>query len=249
MTTGVDRRSPLPLYIQLENALLAYIRSEGLTAGDQLPTEGEIAIMYSVSRATIRQALGRLVNDGYVERVQGLGSFVAKPRPQHTPLLTSFTENMQVQGYDVQRRVLESSVVATPTDAQAGLGIGEGQCQRLLRLFIADGDPIGVSETWITLDSIGEHPELFTLEYLEGRSLYSLIEGPEIGLRLDRGMETIRAGLAQEREQRLLGCEPGDPTLIMTRSSYTASGRAVEWTIMTFRADHYEYQLELRRPN
>ena len=42
MTAVVDRASPLPLYVQLEDALLARIRDEGLRPGDRLPSEAEI---------------------------------------------------------------------------------------------------------------------------------------------------------------------------------------------------------------
>lgn len=249
MTMHVDRRSHLPLYVQLEQALLNMIGTQGLLPGDRLPTEAEIATTYAVSRQTIRQALSRLVADGHVERVQGLGSFVAKPRPTHQSLLTSFTENMTAQGYIPQRRLLRSETVQTPSALREEPGFSAEHCQFVLRLLLADLRPIGVSQTWLPVDALGGRLDLFTPEVLESGSLYELLQGPDIRLQLHRGTETVRAELATDEQAQLLECPPSAPTLVVRRSSRTRTGRAVEWTVMTFAADRYEYSVELLRPD
>jgi GntR family transcriptional regulator len=50
--------------------------SEQYRPGDQLPSEPELAAAYSVSRATVREALQSLENEGIVRRVHGSGTFV-----------------------------------------------------------------------------------------------------------------------------------------------------------------------------
>lgn len=246
--TTVDRGNPLPLYVQLERALLTKMRQDGLRPGDRIPTEAEIAETYAVSRATIRQALTRLTADGYVERIQGLGSFVAKPRPTHTPLLTSFTENMRSQGYRPSRRVVESSTIETPEDQLAILGSEATRCQYLLRLMLADDEPVGVSETWLPVDVLGGRLDLFEASRLEASSLYDVLQGPEIGLRLERGLETVRPGTASAEVAALLGCAEGAPTLVVRRITYSPSNRTIESTVMTFSGDRYEYRIDMRRP-
>jgi GntR family transcriptional regulator len=243
----MDRMSPLPLYIQLEQALLAHIRTAGLRPGDRFLSEAEIAQSYAVSRATIRQALARMVTDGHLERIQGLGSFIAKPRPTHQPLLTSFTENMRDQGYNPRRRVLSSETVSTPEDLRTGL-LWTGPSQYVLRLLLADDTPIGISETWLPVDALAGRLDLFDPAALEAGSLYDLLQGPDIGLRLYRGTETIRSAKLNADEARLLECDPGDSALIVRRTTYTQSERPVESTVMTFAADRYEYRVDLFRP-
>ena len=247
--TTVDRRQPLPLYAQLEQALLSHIAEHGLQPGDRLPTEAEIADTYAVSRATIRVALNRLVADGWVERVQGLGSFVARPRPTHRPMLTSFTDNMRAQGYRPQRRVLTSAVVRAGEEQRALFGPRTTNCQYLRRLLLADGRPVGIAETWLPHEVLAGRADLFAPERLATGSLYDLLQGPEIGLRLHRGVETIRAARAGEAESELLECPPNSPTLVVRRVTYTPSDRAVESTVMTFASDRYEYRVELIREN
>lgn len=244
MTTSVDRRNPIPLYVQLEQALLAYISERKLAPGDKLPTEAEIAQRYAVSRQTIRQALSRLVADGQVERVQGLGSFVGRPRPSHESLLTSFTQNMRAQGYTPERQLLAASVVDSPAAIKAESG-STGESQYILRLLLVDGEPLGIAETWLPVECLGGRLELFDQATLESVSLYELLQGPEIGLQLGRGVETVRASVADEEQAKHLDCSSGSPTLVVRRVSYTPSNRPVEWTVMTFRADRYEYRVEL----
>ena len=246
--TTLDRRLPIPLYVQLEKALLAYIKDRRLGPGDRLPTEGEIAEVYGVSRQTIRQALVRLVADGFVERVQGLGSFVAKPRPTHQPLLTSFTQNMKAQGYTPQYRLIESAAVEVSFEEQIANGMPDGLYQYVGRLLLVDGRPLAFAQTWLPVEALAGRLDLFTPEVLEASSLYELLQGPEIGLRLDRGVETVRAAIASDELAARIDCPPNSPALLVRRVSYTPSNRAVEWTLLSFAADRYEYTVELAQP-
>lgn len=247
-SASVDRSSPLPLYVQLESVLLERIRTQGLKPGDRLPTEAELEGEYSVSRATIRMSLNRMVADGHVERVQGLGSFVARPRPMHQSLLNSFTENMKAQGYRPHRRLLRSETVQPDDDVRAALRLPRGECQYLERLLLADGQPIALARTWLPVGSLAGRTDLFTQQTLDSASLYEVLQGPEIGMVLARGVETVRAAVADSVDAPLLECLVGSPTLVVRRVAFTPSGRPVEWSVMTFAGERYEYHVELTRP-
>lgn len=241
----MDRSSPLPLYVQLENSLMERIRVQQLEPGDQLPTEAEIEVEFAVSRATIRTALNHMVADGYVERIQGLGSFVARPRLRHRSLLNSFTENMRTQGYVPQRRLLQSVTVRPDDEARSSLKLPRGECLFIARILLADGSPIAVSRTWLPVASVVGKLELFTAEALESGSLYELLMGDQVGLVLQRGVETVRAALVDTVDAPLLERKVGSPALVVRRTSFLPSGRPVEWSVMTFAGDRYEYHLEL----
>ena len=51
----------------VEESLLEYIRSSGLTAGDALPKEEELAARMRVSRHIVREGISRLKTLGMVE--------------------------------------------------------------------------------------------------------------------------------------------------------------------------------------
>ena len=70
----------VPLYYQLESLIRRCISSGLLKPGDMLPSEMELCQNFSISRSTVRQAIGRLEEEGLVQRHQGKGSFVAEPK-------------------------------------------------------------------------------------------------------------------------------------------------------------------------
>ncbi|MDU3348564.1 MAG: GntR family transcriptional regulator, partial [Clostridium sp.] len=72
----IDKSSPIPVYYQLKNDLISKI-SEGVwKPGECIASERELCEIYGVSRMTIRQAIGELVQEGVLLRIKGKGTFV-----------------------------------------------------------------------------------------------------------------------------------------------------------------------------
>lgn len=72
----------LPKYVQLKQQILERIRGGQLLPDDQLPTEHELSETNGISRQTVRQATSELVQEGWLYRVQGKGTFVSSVLPQ-----------------------------------------------------------------------------------------------------------------------------------------------------------------------
>ncbi|RRJ66894.1 GntR family transcriptional regulator [Paenibacillus oralis] len=72
-----DKR--IPKYLQLKRELLSWLESGKLQPGNQFPSENEIAEQFSLSRQTVRQTFGELEKDGWLERIQGKGTFARNP--------------------------------------------------------------------------------------------------------------------------------------------------------------------------
>jgi len=76
----INRKNPVPLYLQLANILREKIQSGEIAEGSKLPSETEMVQQYGLSRLTIRDALAVLANEGLVEKHHGKGTF-CKSRP------------------------------------------------------------------------------------------------------------------------------------------------------------------------
>lgn len=76
---GYDSRSPL--YVQVHRYIEDMIRQGHLNPNNRIPTEKELMEQFSVSRITVVNALSALVKEGWIYRVPGRGSFVAKELP------------------------------------------------------------------------------------------------------------------------------------------------------------------------
>ncbi len=65
-----------PLYQEIADALLEQIRDGSLQPGARVPSQNELAAMFSVNAITSRRALQELEEQGVVRRIRGKGTFV-----------------------------------------------------------------------------------------------------------------------------------------------------------------------------
>lgn len=105
-------------YLRVASRMRAAIRNGDFQ--EKLPTEGELAQMYGVDRSLIRRALKVLREEGAVETVQGLGSFVAGTGDRR-PVLERLRELLLSGKYQpgdrlpTQRQMAKELSVSLPT--------------------------------------------------------------------------------------------------------------------------------------
>lgn len=66
----------VPIYRQLFDTICTAVKQGALVSGQQLPTVQELTDELGVARGTIKRAYDELERAGYVEKVQGRGTFV-----------------------------------------------------------------------------------------------------------------------------------------------------------------------------
>lgn len=71
-------RPDLPKYEQVKEVLRSRIQHGELQVGERLPSEHELMEALKVSRHTVRQAVGDLVAEGWLDRRHGSGTFVLR---------------------------------------------------------------------------------------------------------------------------------------------------------------------------
>lgn len=76
----LDDTLPVTLQYQLRSKLLEKIEKKFWSPGSQIPSERELCEDYGVSRITVREVLKELVQEGYLVRKQGKGTFVSLPK-------------------------------------------------------------------------------------------------------------------------------------------------------------------------
>ena len=231
-----------PKYWGLKRHLHDLLRS--MPPGTPIPTERSLAAEFDVSRTTVRQALAELTVEGRLLRVQGKGTFVAKPKVAQRLQLSSYTEDMRAQGRQPTSRLLAVVEEAADQELALLLGAKEGSAVlRLRRLRLADGEPMAIETTHLPL---GRFRGLTAL--LEsGGSLYRVLR-ESYQLELGHAEETIETALASPEEAELLGADVGLPMLLLSRHSFDAEGRPVEWVRSIYRGDRYKFVARLNPP-
>lgn len=244
-----DRQGPFkrgsgdPLYFQVHLAILDDITRSKWKPGDRLPPERELQETFGVSRATIRSALDLLERDGYVVRTHGVGTVVGRVKIQpDINRLTSFTEDLQARGLKAGSVTLDVSLAAPTADVAEAFGITElDKVWHVQRLRFADEEAVGVHQLFI--------PPY--LEFAPGAlqamdSYYALLEANH-AIEPFRAVERFTATIADEEQARLLGAPIGAPLLAIRRITYDTRQRPIEYVDLAYRADRYEYTVELLR--
>jgi GntR family transcriptional regulator len=231
-----------PKYYRLKRHLTELARDQ--PPGTALPPERTLATEFATSRTTVRQALAELVVEGRLERHQGRGTFVAKPKVVQVLQLTSYTEDMLSQGLAPTSQVLTLDTVKADELLATRLAVPTGaRVLHLERLRRADGEPMAIESTYL---SAARFPGLRRHLARLG-SLYAVLD-QEYGVRPHRAEETIEAALATPREAGLLGVDTGLPLLLLSRHAFDGSGAPVEWVRSVYRSDRYKFLARLSRP-
>lgn len=238
----IDKNTPVPIYHQLQESIKSLIQAGKLQADERIPSENEFSRQLDISPMTVRQALNGLVQEGYIYRKRGLGTFVA-PRPVKHSLdrLVSFTEEVHAHGFEPSGKILFFGNVPAEDEIAEGLGIAPGtSVLRIKRLRFANQSPVSLHDAYLR----GNPP--ITQEELEAvGSLYRLLE--QKNFHIAGGLDEIGAIAANDEMSKYLHVEKGAPMLQLRRITEDRNGLPVEYVIATYRADFYHYTIRLRR--
>lgn len=243
-----NKNEPLPLHYQITNDLREAIKNGEWSVGDLFPTDKELMEKYGVSSTTVRRAVAQLVQEGWLERKPGKGTFVKKERVEETlGRLTGFFEEMRRHGFTPSADVLDlRPVEITPRELEKTPGLSVFGNQKMFlveRLQKLNDKPVVYLRSYWPYE-YGKRMAEFDLSK---EALYE-IATRELGLTLTRAEQTIGAGVARKKEACLLDVRIGFPVLVMERLAYSGE-RPVELSINIYRADRYKYRVFLYPSN
>mgnify|MGYP002725676315 CR=1 FL=1 len=72
---------PFALYEKIKKSVIVQIESGKLKPDDKVLSETKLAKIFNASRMTANRALKELTEEGRIVRIQGVGTFVARPKP------------------------------------------------------------------------------------------------------------------------------------------------------------------------
>jgi GntR family transcriptional regulator len=242
----LDPESRMPLYHQVENHLREAIRRGRWKAGEAIPPERALIDQYGVSRITVRQALANLVASGWLLRKHGRGTFVAgsedHPITESLASLTGHLEELQGRGLDPRVEVLALETRPMGDDVAEALQRRPGaEGWFLYRLVSVEGQPLMLSTVWLPSDlGIGLSEAM-----VKAQGMAPLLTRHGLAPRF--GRQRIGAMKAGPEEARLLGIRNGEAVLRVSRVLHGEDSQPLVWFRTLYRADRYEYEIELRR--
>ncbi len=241
----VDKTDPMPAYAQIAQAIRLLLRNGTAPLGAELPPERLLCDSYSVSRMTLRQAMGVLQREGLIDCQRGRGSFVSARRVQKQQQeLRSFTEEIRARGAVPSTKLLTFRAGDPTAPAREFFGMsGNEQVYLLERLRLADGVPIALESVQLPV-SLSQGLDRYDLVQ---DSLYRILE-EEYGLKLVDCQEEISAVRPSPAQKRLLLTPPTVAILRVCRRTRSTREIPVEFAVTAYRGDLYTALVRSVRP-
>ena len=235
MTTGERGSTPE----DVRRILVGQISAGQLRPGQRLDAERALAAELGVSRATLRQALAVLAQNGMVRRVPGRGggTFISKGKIERDlSRVVGVPALLRSQGVVAGTRVMSARLSAADEAAAQALRLHAGDLViDLVRIRLADGSPISVEHAMLPADRF---PGL--LELPLGGSVYELLE-ERYATRPKEALERIEVVAASPDEAMVLDVAAGAPLLSITRTTTDTDDEPIEFSHDLFRAECNEH--------
>lgn len=231
----IDKNSPIPVYYQLKEDVKRKINQGVWKVGQCIDSERELSENYGVSRMTIRQALGELVQEGILVREKGKGTFVCEPKVKQQDMM-SFSEMISKSGRTLTTKVLSFERINTPEEFQDVFRFE--QLYKIDRLRIVDGEAVANETVYIPCDYCGYLDE----EILKG-SLYKLLE--EFGYDIAYSEASIQAILTEDEHRKLFNTQENIPLLKSFSKTFTDNGKILFLEESIYRSDKFILEVNI----
>jgi GntR family transcriptional regulator len=239
--SSLDLEGVIPLHHQIKEDLAIQIRSGRWRPEEEIPSETDLCRHYGVSRGTVRQAIGDLVQQGLIYRSQGRGSYVSKPKFEGS-VLGSYRLYLKDTPLDARSHVIRCRRQTPSPEIRRILSMARGEMvYQLERIRFVQGVPISLQVSYIPVHLCPGLEE----QDLSKEALYAVLER-EYAVSFLRAEEFIEPVLADEYVAGHLKIAAGSPVFLVERSSYIFNDRLGEFRRAHMRGDLYRYRIDLR---
>lgn len=236
----VDSR---PLYMKVVEKLKEEIENKNFQPGMQFPPEPQLAKSLGVSRATLREALRVLEEEGAVERIHGVGTFVKKHPLIEGGIeeLLSVTEMIRRNGQTPGAIMVSMEYIPAGEQDKKRFQIEENEKILLIkRIRTANNEHV-----IYCIDKIPARylPEEFTYHQ---QSLFQDLK-EMTSLEIQYAKSEISALGHDPVISELLNCESGESLLVLAQLHYDRLDRPILYSNNYFRSSKFNFTVVRRR--
>ncbi|MDS1268868.1 GntR family transcriptional regulator [Lipingzhangella sp. LS1_29] len=235
MPTSEDETGPI--YRVIADKLRKSIITGELVDGQRVPGENELMRRYGVARATARQALRTLIDEGIVTPVRGSGNFVRSFRPvrRHAPKRLSaelWGRGRPIWDADAGDRTVEVDNVSVrevrpPEHVARALDLPESATTvRRQRRYLVDNRPLQLATSYLPAELARGDGAVLTAVDTGPGGIYARLD--ELGSAPAHFTEELRVRMPGPHEAEALSLAPGTPVIEVVRTALTAHQQAVE---------------------
>lgn len=234
----LDDSLPMTLQYQLKSSLLEKIETRIWSPGIQISSERELCEEYGVSRMTVREVLKELVQQGYLVRRQGKGTFVSMPQfVNEFSSSYSLSQQIEKEGLTSDFKILSFKTCAPSQELQELFGLSPSEpVWELTRLRVIGNEPFAWERAYTPFSVM----EGATEEQLEKEGLYLTIYRNS-GLMAEEADVESEAVNCPVDIISLLDLKNNAAVMHLTRVT-KAQQRNIEYCESYVRSDRYKYR-------
>jgi GntR family transcriptional regulator, histidine utilization repressor len=225
--------STVPLYRQIQERIRRRIADGEWRPGRKIPSENELVGQWGVSRMTVHRALRELAQEGHLERVAGLGTFVAEP-PRRASLmeLKDIAEEVRAAGAEHHARLCSRRRVSLDATAAAAMERPVGtEAAHVILIHYRDDLPIQHEERWVDLEMVPDFLQVDFETVTPSQHLLQTLPAEEVE-------HVVEAILPTPAVAAALAIEPTAPCLRLERRTWSG-GRVVTFAVLTYPGSRY----------
>jgi GntR family transcriptional regulator len=238
-----NKDDPRPLYVLVYNQLLDKIESGELAEGSMLPPESKLSQLLGVSRATLRQALLILKEDGFITNLQGSGTYISKNISRiglGLENLVSIPE--MLGGGEIEVRQLTLNLEHPDSVLKNVLKLEDHELLVVLeRVYARDDDLLAYAITFIPNTRLLVPVTLNSAQSVLDYTHNELVEGSEMAV--SKINATVTGGFIAE----CLDLDKGEVLLLLEDCLIDSEGLPLALTKLYFRTDMVNFTINRRK--
>ncbi|MFC0227155.1 histidine utilization repressor [Serratia aquatilis] len=212
--------TPAPIYLRVKQAIISQIRAGHWQPHQRVPSESELVAELGVSRMTINRALRELTSEGFLIRMQGVGTFVAEAKA-HTALLEvhNIADEIAGRGHRHSSKILQLKARPASDEEATALGLAPGQQVFYSQIVHYENDvPVQIEDRCVN-PSIA--PDYMKQDFDQVTPYIYLTQAAP----LTAGEHIVEAVIPTQQERELLQLDAQEPGLVIHRRTW--SGKTV----------------------
>lgn len=233
---------PTPVYHQLEKAIREQIESGRLAVGDPLPPERDIAKINNISLATVRRALQNLVQNGFLHRIQGRGTFVSNTALRRKKVrYYHFVKRFQNDIRETDIELVQLKRIKGDPHVNRNLKIRASQDVYELRRVLGFGRKRLIYAVSYLPYVLFKGLEKYKKWYFEKFALYIFLE-QKFGVSTMKNRELYGVALADRDMADIFNVENGHPLLSVEMQAFTHKEKPYEYRLSYCLVDDFRIQ-------
>ncbi len=233
----------MPKYYIVKNKIINMINTEENIENGMIPSERELMSLFNVSRITVKRAIDELVNEGYLYRIQGKGTYIKSDEGNHDLVsLMSCTEDIIRMGMIPSKKLIHHLVEEADVTRIRRLQLSKGDKVLMLqRVYYADNEPLNYTTTYLPIKVF---PGIEEYDFSK-ESIYDIVEN-KYGVQITKTQRTLEAVLAIDEAADYLELEQKKPVMLfraVTMGIVNGKEIPIETFKSFYRTDRFKFYI------